>query len=572
VSDQEFQQRYKMTKAEARANLKKKNESRGFRGVGGARSRENDENDKIDAVLRQQDQQRRHYEQTGKFWIKRKDTQQHISDEFVGKAAANAAALDMLKQQPELRGNIVITAYGPGESQGVAEGVPQPGPSSGAPKQFGSDAKIQTRQMTVKDIISSVPGVPYYNNVVDDWDAKDYSWGVTKKVIEYATYLKDHPESLAKLPPAIVLNGKFEDGAHRVSAIWLLQQRMDPKNPLWKNAKLNVQFVKQGVAEGLSPQQKQAHQANIDAAQREMDRREAEGEDMTGATIDKKTYKIIKPKQPRVDESIVVLPPNFPDDMPEEEQRAAWRKWLRNETNKAVAAQTDIQQLANKLRKQQQEKRNRGESDSMSEAADRSEMDTPEFQHALASLKKKAQQGPMKTVYDPRTKKYRNVPVDQKSQPVEESADYTYEDILSKLKTRLGDYLSDVAQAVKDTDLSDKPKSTANTVNAVKTVMTDDGHEIRIHGNEDDGFRITIKNKDSKSKFASLKEAEMAANLYCAKRRQTPVLQAPDYMSEENKDACYHKVKSRYKVWPSAYASGALVQCRKKGAKNWGNK
>jgi hypothetical protein len=104
--------------------------------------------------------------------------------------------------------------------------------------------------MTVKQIISSIPGVPYYNNVVDDWDAKDYSWGVTKKVIEYATYLKDHPESLEKLPPAIVLNGKFEDGAHRVSAIWLLQQRMDPKNPLWKNAKLNVQFVKQGVVEG----------------------------------------------------------------------------------------------------------------------------------------------------------------------------------------------------------------------------------------------------------------------------------------------------------------------------------
>ena len=37
------------------------------------------------------------------------------------------------------------------------------------------------------------------------------------------------------------------------------------------------------------------------------------------------------------------------------------------------------------------------------------------------------------------------------------------------------------------------------------------------------------------------------------------------------KDACYHKVKSRYKVWPSAQASGALVKCRKVGAKNWGN-
>jgi len=43
-------------------------------------------------------------------------------------------------------------------------------------------------------------------------------------------------------------------------------------------------------------------------------------------------------------------------------------------------------------------------------------------------------------------------------------------------------------------------------------------------------------------------------------------------VNEGEKDACYHKVKSRYSVWPSAYASGALVKCRKKGAKNWGNK
>jgi hypothetical protein len=49
---------------------------------------------------------------------------------------------------------------------------------------------------------------------------------------------------------------------------------------------------------------------------------------------------------------------------------------------------------------------------------------------------------------------------------------------------------------------------------------------------------------------------------------------AAGYITKEaagEKDACYHKVKSRYKVWPSAYASGALVKCRKKGASNWGN-
>ena len=42
--------------------------------------------------------------------------------------------------------------------------------------------------------------------------------------------------------------------------------------------------------------------------------------------------------------------------------------------------------------------------------------------------------------------------------------------------------------------------------------------------------------------------------------------------SKGKKDACYHKVRARYDVWPSAYASGALVKCRKVGAANWGNK
>lgn len=37
------------------------------------------------------------------------------------------------------------------------------------------------------------------------------------------------------------------------------------------------------------------------------------------------------------------------------------------------------------------------------------------------------------------------------------------------------------------------------------------------------------------------------------------------------KDRCYKKVKARYKVFPSAYASGAIAKCRKVGASNWGN-
>ena len=66
---------------------------------------------------------------------------------------------------------------------------------------------------------------------------------------------------------------------------------------------------------------------------------------------------------------------------------------------------------------------------------------------------------------------------------------------------------------------------------------------------------INIIKEDSINSFCQHNEcAEQALHIY------------------EKKDACYHKVKARYDVWPSAYASGALVKCRKVGAKNWGNK
>jgi hypothetical protein len=51
-----------------------------------------------------------------------------------------------------------------------------------------------------------------------------------------------------------------------------------------------------------------------------------------------------------------------------------------------------------------------------------------------------------------------------------------------------------------------------------------------------------------------------------------PITEAQFDEAAGEKDACYRKVKARYDVWPSAYASGALVKCRKVGAKNWGNK
>lgn len=37
--------------------------------------------------------------------------------------------------------------------------------------------------------------------------------------------------------------------------------------------------------------------------------------------------------------------------------------------------------------------------------------------------------------------------------------------------------------------------------------------------------------------------------------------------SSSKKDACYHKAKAKYSVFPSAYASGYIAKCRKRRGK-----
>ena len=82
--------------------------------------------------------------------------------------------------------------------------------------------------------------------------------------------------------------------------------------------------------------------------------------------------------------------------------------------------------------------------------------------------------------------------------------------------------------------------------------------------------------EDYQAKRKALQDLQRQANLDDETKqelvRRMASLEKQRQALGEEKDACYHKVKSRYKVWPSAYASGALSKCRKVGAKNWGNK
>lgn len=320
--------------------------------------------------------------------------------------------------------------------QDMAEGFPQPGESSGKAKQFNPNAKVQTKAMTLDQILATVKGIPYVNNVVDDWDAKDYSWNVTKKVIEYAQYLKKNPQSVANLPPLVVIDGRLDDGAHRLSAINLLQKRMDPKNPLWKQAKLKVNFA---TSADVAPGQVVAE----GSVQDQLHRRHQELRNKSG----------------------------LPDPDYYQELKASYDI---EDDNKRLAQQAEIK------------------------------------------------------------KKYR---------VLEATGDKQFDAMMKKV--------------------AKTPTQAQRNAERIRQKRERE-EETRKHFANGGGFGPSPADKLSVRK--GMAEAQ---------RTQCPECGGPAYSNQmlaEKQDACYHKVKSRYKVWPSAYASGALVRCRKVGAKNWGNK
>ena len=93
-----------------------------------------------------------------------------------------------------------------------------------------------------------------------------------------------------------------------------------------------------------------------------------------------------------------------------------------------------------------------------------------------------------------------------------------------------------------------------------------EGEVVEGYADDGDVIRPTDRIKMKDGKLRTLKDLDAKLKDKGTKKEEV------ELVDEGKKDACYHKVKSRYSVWPSAYASGALVKCRKVGAKNWGNK
>jgi len=104
--------------------------------------------------------------------------------------------------------------------------------------------------------------------------------------------------------------------------------------------------------------------------------------------------------------------------------------------------------------------------------------------------------------------------VDSFAKSLEEELASFKEDKISKDKKKLSDYIGDKMSA-------------EEVIKAIKTVKTDNGKEMKIYGNEDDGFRVKVNNKDSKNVFDSYEEAVMACEMFVARNKNN------DYVDEK---------------------------------------
>lgn len=87
------------------------------------------------------------------------------------------------------------------------------------------------------------------------------------------------------------------------------------------------------------------------------------------------------------------------------------------------------------------------------------------------------------------------------------------EDSLGDIKSRLSDYLSDIKKA-DDKDLQDKVLQQDVLGPAIKTIKVDSGKTLKIHGNEDDGFRVKVNDKLHSKTFDKIEDVLMACESF----------------------------------------------------------
>lgn len=110
------------------------------------------------------------------------------------------------------------------------------------PSIFKQNAQISKKYLTVGELLNQVQGIPYYKEVIENYENNNLNCTITNNILEYAKLIYDNPNKLVNLPPIVFIDEEIQDGAHTIAAINLLKEKLDKASPKWHNLKLEVLF------------------------------------------------------------------------------------------------------------------------------------------------------------------------------------------------------------------------------------------------------------------------------------------------------------------------------------------
>jgi hypothetical protein len=410
------------------------------------REREPEGSDAIDAKLAANNNARQEYAETGRFWLKRKDSQEHISDAFVGKVAATAAAQELLKQQPELRGNLVITAYGPGEQQPVSEGKVKELGQDLKDKAL-SDAEFKAKYGKTRAEVraamrekSVAEGYQFKGPFPFDVDHMHGGRGINLPKAETKKYFTDKKQWQRAVDD--INSSKYDDNSDYIGVTGRSTVEINGREwARWSDAQQKgyielSSMSEQGVAEDSSTTWEvsfdygphQSETVNVKAGSEEEARAKVE------TAAEKRGRSIMINWAKPAEQDVAEAGPRMIDQLGNEVQRTSGQvvqrstepRELRTGDSRSSATGV-VTKTATGLRhtpygdvtpkpkfaKELDEFSMDIDDGELGEGEKVGNMDADKFDAAMARLKQLAGAGPMKTVYDPAKRVYRNMPTAQ---------------------------------------------------------------------------------------------------------------------------------------------------------------
>jgi len=151
-------------------------------------------------------------------------------------------------------------------------------------------------------------------------------------------------------------------------------------------------------------------------------------------------------------------------------------------------------------------------------------------------------------------------------QPEIKKQDINYDDVISRTESFI-EQINKLSELVGKKDYQKAKIGVDNLRNKIKKYRQAGLEAEGEYSTENMVFKM-LRNQGYLEQLSNLKfqayDSDMGIEEEIFRFQETLEEAKKKKTKKGKKDACYYKAKAKYKVWPSAYASGYLVKCRKK--------